>query len=130
MRRILIGLFVVGLVGCTLPTQPIAENSFKVYRDRTDEHINDLSNLVRQAATDAGVAAVREAAEKGDPDAAEKAFLTGVNTFDLVGNLRVEHEKANAYGGVAYQYIEEQKGLGNIAWDDVKEAFGDVGTNG
>lgn len=118
-------LFVLVFVfaqGCTAPTQPIAQESFRLGIQQEHTIISDLSLISKQYAVDKAVADARAAAAKNDLDAVQMAVEKLASDFETVSWLQIQHERARAVMRVAQQYIWEQKGIFDVMKKEIEQA--------
>lgn len=101
-------------MGCTAPTQVIAEDALQRAKDEDHKVINDLSNRAKQGALDKVRTKVHAAMATDSTADADAAILAFMNELDKIHFMQITHERALRLLGVAETYIWEQRG-----WFDI-----------
>lgn len=110
------------MVGCTKPTQVIAENALQRAKDEDHKVINDLAIRAKQSALDIMRAKVHAAIASQNTGEADAAMLAFMNELDKISFMQITHERALRLMGVAERYIWEQQGILNILLDEWEQA--------
>jgi len=121
MFFVLLGFEGVLPLGCTAPTQPIAMNALLQATRGESDVIHDFINLTQQAALDQAVA---DATAR--PAEVKTIIEVMGHKYEQVLALVVRHERNVQLLVIAKLYIGSQRGIGNILWDEVKEASAKV----
>ena len=123
MKRLIVLIISLSLlVGCTAPTQPIADQAMSVGIAQAHSIVMDLIRLQMQRIGDSAIQSVRGAASSQDPDAAQAIVVSVMTDVQKVQYLQQQHERARALMRIGQQYIWEQKGIVNILIDEFQEA--------
>ncbi len=110
------------LVGCTAPTQVIAENALQKAKDEDHKIINDLALRAKQSAIEIMRYKVYDAVEKQSTEDADSAMLAFMNELDKIHFMQITHERALRLTGMAERYIWEQKGWLDILLEEWEQA--------
>lgn len=105
------------LAACTPPTQPIAARSLQVAASQEDSIVADFANMAYQAALDKAAARLTASTQP-----AADVVAHAVQDCERVGNLRVQHERAQQLVGVAKLHIASEQGILNIIFGELSEA--------
>jgi hypothetical protein len=116
---VLIGVFIVG---CTSPTQRIAQHSMEIGFKQEDSIVLDLSNMAKQFALDKAVAQARNGCEGGDLDAVQVSVQNFADNFEKITWLQLQHERARRVLGISQEYIISQQGILDIMLREYREA--------
>ena len=127
MKNFLLTLIVCSLIGCTAPTQRVAEKSLEIGIRQENSIILDLINLNKQKAVNEAVRKAVSAAEANDLNAVQLAVEGLANEFQKVEELRVEHEKARQVLRIVQQYVWSQRGILDILLGEFQEAKSKAG---
>ena len=112
------------LVGCTSPTQPIAQHAFERGESYDHQVFENMAKLSKQHLLNGSIDYMKAVAgdDKKVSDtlvtAAEKMF----NEHEKIAWLEKMHERARALKRLSYGYIVEQQGILNILEKDWNEA--------
>lgn len=109
-------------ISCTSPTQRLAAYSMKRGIEQESSIVLDLSTLAKQQAVDHGVASVKLALAKQDEAAAKAAVENTANTFNKIGWLQIQHERALSLLRTGQMYIWSQEGIIDILIKEGGEA--------
>ena len=121
MKKYII-LLVIGsfmFIGCTAPTQRIAERSMSVAMHYDSTIVDDLSNLAKQQALDASSKEIEAAFKDQSVDKAKLAATNLANTWESVGFLQLQNEKKRALFRIGQQFIFEQRGVLDIMIEEL-----------
>lgn len=92
------------ILGCTSPTQKIANKSLEIASKQHDSIVVDLSKIAKQKILDAMIDA------KGDSETITELF----NENEKVVFLQIQNERANALIRLTQLYIGSQQGILDI----------------
>jgi hypothetical protein len=116
------------IISCTAPTQPIANQAFKEGLNRQDKLVADLAALAKweilnrygRLAEQAAASTTQPAEVRG---AEVKALVKdGMNAWEEVSWLEVQHERNRRVFMIADIYIKSQQGILNIWFKELSEA--------
>ena len=110
------------LVGCTAPTQVIAENALQRAKDEDHKVINDLALRAKQSALEIVRYKIHDAVGEQNTEDADSAMLAFMNEMDKIHFMQVTHERALRLMGIAERYIWEQKGWLDILLEEWEQA--------
>jgi len=105
------------LFACTPPTQPIAERALQTAQAGEAAVVQDFSNLAYQASLDKATAAVR-----ATPASAPDVLQQMGHEYEQVAALLQRHERNAQLLAVTKLFVESQKGILNIFWDELVSA--------
>lgn len=124
MRKhtILMSAGMILFIGCTSPTQRIASHSLKRGMQQDADIVYDLSQLAKQQAVDKGVVKAKTGLDTHDDAMVRAAVEETANTFNKIGWLQIQHERAVALSRIAQMYIDSQQGIVDILIKEADEA--------
>lgn len=121
IKMIIVPIFAL-MLGCTSPTQPIAERALDAGTKQEHTIISDLAAIAKQSAVDKGVADAIAAVKNQDVDAAKTAVENAVTQFDKIGWLQIQHERARALLRMGQTFVWSQEGIFDIMIGEFQES--------
>lgn len=114
MKFVFVFIGVLCFVGCSAPTQRVAENAMTVGLSQQRSIVHDLVNMAKQNAVNDATSTAIEAVRNGDESAVRDSVEGLANQFQKIGWLEIQHERSIAILRLAQQYIWQQQGVLDI----------------
>lgn len=112
--------------GCTRANKT-ADMAHQLAAKQTDTIVYDLSGISRQLTIDKFALAARNAASRGDADAAAAAVTGAITEYDKITWLaREEYRKAREVNNLARFYILSRRGWNTVLYKQWEEAKAEV----